>query len=74
MKAFTYVLIVLFIFSVGIENESLLKVSEAKKCKQIQNEGGCIKNTCNSDCRRVYGGRASGHCNAIEECVCYFPC
>ncbi|KAL4382149.1 hypothetical protein HN51_005749 [Arachis hypogaea] len=74
MKAFTYVLIVLFIFSIGIDNERLLKVSEARECQQTLSEGGCIENTCNNDCRRVHGGRASGHCNAIEDCICYYPC
>ncbi|XLS91132.1 hypothetical protein HN51_067140 [Arachis hypogaea] len=75
MKAFTYVLIILFIFSIGIGNERLLKVSEAKLCSAVS-ERGCISGTkeCTSDCKQIYGAQATGFCGARKNCICHFPC
>ncbi|KAL1322219.1 hypothetical protein HN51_067141 [Arachis hypogaea] len=76
MKAFTFVLIILFIFSIGIGNERLLKVSEARLC-YAETEGQCnptTNNECNRDCKRIYGDHATGHCDITRDCVCRFPC
>ncbi|QHO08573.1 hypothetical protein HN51_067147 [Arachis hypogaea] len=74
MKAFTYVLIVLFIFSVGIGNERLLKVTaEYSYCTATLPHVVCkLSPPCNALCRDTYGILADGDCIA-NKCVCEYP-
>ncbi|CAJ1979250.1 unnamed protein product [Sphenostylis stenocarpa] len=55
------------------ENEGGLKAVEARRCEEKLNED-CQEGKCNSDCRKKHGNSASGMCNAIEDCICNYPC
>ncbi|QHO08569.1 hypothetical protein HN51_067144 [Arachis hypogaea] len=74
MKAFTYVLIVLFIFSIGIGNERLSKVTaEVSYCKTTFPHVVCkLSPPCNAFCKDTYGRIASGDCIA-NKCICEYP-
>nr|KYP32998.1 hypothetical protein KK1_046207 [Cajanus cajan] len=74
MKTIISVLIVLLVLSIGIENEGPVKVIEARSCEEKLYENDCQENKCNADCHRKHGNLASGMCNAIEDCICNFPC
>ncbi|QHO08578.1 hypothetical protein HN51_067151 [Arachis hypogaea] len=74
MKAFTYVLIVLFIFSIGIGNERLLKVTEALFCKSTLPFIVCtLSPPCEALCKRIFGSAAIGDC-IYNKCTCLSPC
>ncbi|ESW05538.1 hypothetical protein PHAVU_011G188000 [Phaseolus vulgaris] len=73
MKLITSVLILLLVLAIDIENEGAMKVVEAGRCEEKLNED-CQESKCNSDCVRKHGNLASGRCNAIEDCICRFPC
>ena len=56
-----------------VENEGAMKVVEAGRCDEKLNED-CQESKCDGDCVRKHGNLASGRCNAIEDCICRFPC
>ncbi|KAG5000995.1 hypothetical protein AAZX31_08G224900 [Glycine max] len=74
MKDITFVFIVLLVLSIGIENEGPLKLIEARTCEETLYEFSCVSNKCGTDCRNKHGNFASGDCNAIEDCICRYPC
>jgi len=46
---------------------------EGRRCDEKLNED-CEESKCNSDCQKKHGNLASGNCNAIQDCICRFPC
>ncbi|QHO08575.1 hypothetical protein HN51_067149 [Arachis hypogaea] len=76
MKAFANVLIVFLVFSIGIGNERLTKVTEAasNQCTQtLPSLRICVfGNECDDICKKRYGSLASGSCNN-HLCVCQYP-
>jgi len=56
------------------ENEGPLKLIEARTCEETLYEFSCVSNKCDTDCRNKHGNFASGDCNAIEDCICRYPC
>lgn len=56
------------------ENEGPLKLIEARQCEETLYKFSCASNKCGTDCRNKHGKFASGTCNAIEDCICRYPC
>ncbi|KAL4382156.1 uncharacterized protein DS421_14g473850 [Arachis hypogaea] len=77
MKAFHCVLIILLVFSIGIGNERLMKVTEAASnhCSQIHPNAQCVGRQCEDSCKKQYGNTASGFCVG-DKCLCVhsLPC
>ncbi|KAG5000993.1 hypothetical protein JHK87_022065 [Glycine soja] len=59
MKVITFILIVLVVLSIGIENEGPLKVIEARICEDTLYQLQCNDFKCNTACRKKYGKLAS---------------
>ncbi|KAL2326066.1 hypothetical protein Fmac_025124 [Flemingia macrophylla] len=74
MKIIISALIVMLVLSVGIENEGPIKVIEGRSCEEKLYENTCEEKECNVACQKKHGNSATGHCNAIEDCICRFPC
>ncbi|RYR15246.1 hypothetical protein HN51_067150 [Arachis hypogaea] len=76
MKAFTNVLIILLVFSIGIGNERLVKITEAasKRCTAtLDSVVICVFTwRCIQACKSDYGRLASGSCIG-GLCVCQYP-
>ncbi|ESW04810.1 hypothetical protein PHAVU_011G126900 [Phaseolus vulgaris] len=79
MKLITSVLILLLVLAIKIDmfcfsqNEGAMEVVEAGRCDEKLNED-CQESKCDSDCVKKHGNLVSGRCNAIEDCICRFPC
>ncbi|KAL4382158.1 hypothetical protein AHAS_Ahas04G0205500 [Arachis hypogaea] len=78
MKAFTCVLVILLVFSIGIGNERLTKVTEAASnhCTQIHPNAKCdTQIECDAYCKKHDGSQAIGDC-VSEQCHCIhsLPC
>ncbi|XLS91145.1 hypothetical protein HN51_067153 [Arachis hypogaea] len=82
MKAFTYVLVILLVFSIDIGNERLMKGTEcvSKNCTETLANTGNINlcgssngHQCEDSCKKYYGWNATGSCNDIN-CVCQYSC
>ncbi|KAL4382159.1 hypothetical protein HN51_005758 [Arachis hypogaea] len=75
MKAFTCVLVILLVFSIG--NERLMKVTEAASnhCTQTLPDAKCVASRCDDSCKKRYGNLASGFCTR-DKCICIhsLPC
>ncbi|XLS91160.1 hypothetical protein HN51_067168 [Arachis hypogaea] len=75
MKAFTSVLIILLVFSTGIGNERLMKVTESvsNHCTQTLNSEICVADhQCDDICKNRFGRLASGFC-INSKCMCQYP-
>ncbi|KAI4323127.1 hypothetical protein L6164_022757 [Bauhinia variegata] len=53
-----------------------LKWTEARECEAPLDPGSfnCDRDQCDGDCKFRYGNHAYGLCDAIEDCICHYPC
>ncbi|KAL9377962.1 hypothetical protein Peur_029297 [Populus x canadensis] len=66
-------LLLLLIFVVTAGNKHMM--ADAKLCQKSSDPTNeCIAMNCDSDCKEIYGSKATGVCNGFLFCNCFLPC